>query len=169
MRAHNLIIGGVVITLESAHNLTQDYEELGGYSLRRKLDGAAHVQSSWSKLRSIISGVGRLPEGLSGLSRTTAYTLACMAPRSIWSATTSATLPAARRSDVAPIGFAVVNGHHVRTPISIATNTVTFTAVTGASGYLVAYWPSISAYVSLTQKFDGRGIELGWTLTAEEA
>ena len=170
MRAHDIIIGGVVIGFDAAHELSQTYEEIGGRALRRKLDGAAHLQKNWGKLRTVIRGSGRLPEGLSGLDYTSTLTIACMAPRSIWSATTTATLPAARRSDWAPHGYAIVSGRHVRTPISISTNTVTFTAVSGASGYVVAYYPSLTCYVEPPrQEFSGRGPAASWALTAEEA
>jgi len=170
MNAHNLIIGGVVIALESSHELTQTYESIGGRSLRRMLNGAGLLQTQWAKRRTSIRGSGRIPPGLDGLNYTASLALSCAAPMSIWSATTSTTLPAARRSDFPPRGFAIVNGHQISTPISIATNTVTFTAVTGASGYVVSYYPTMTVYADPpTQSFDAREIAIEWSLIAEEA
>jgi hypothetical protein len=169
MNAHNVIIGGVEISFDAAYQLSQTYETLGGRSLRRMLSGAALLQSSWAKRRTVISGQGRLPEGLSGLDYSASMTISCAAPLSLWSATTSATLPAARRTDWAPHGYAIVNGRHVATPISIATNAVTFTAVAGASGYVVAYYPSLTVYAEPPRHtFDGRGVAIGWEIVAEE-
>jgi hypothetical protein len=168
MNAHNLIIGGVVIALESSHGLTQTYESIGGRSLRRMLNGNALLQTQWAKQRTIIKGRGRLPPGLDGLDYTSSLTLSCAAPLSIWSATTSATLPAARRSDFPPRGFAIVNGRQISTPISIATNTVTFTPVSGATGYVVIYYPTMIVYAEPpSQTFDAREIDFDWTIEAE--
>ena len=169
MNAHNLIIGGVVIGYEASHDLKQSYETIGGRSLRRMLSGSGNLQTHWAKQRTTISGSGRLPPGLSGLDYTVSMSLSCAAPLSIWSATTSATLPAARRSDLAPRGFAIVNGHQVQTPISIATNAVTFTAVTGASGYVVSYYPTLTVYAEPPRvNFDARDVVIGWEIVAEE-
>lgn len=169
MNAHNLIIGGVVVSYEASHELSQTYETLGGRSLRRMLSGAGHLQTHWAKKRTTISGSGRLPAGLDGLDYTASMSLSCAAPLSIWSATTSATLPAARRADFAPRGFAIVNGHQVPTPISIATNAVTFTAVSGASGYVVSYYPTLTIYAEPPRlNFDARDVVIGWEIVAEE-
>lgn len=170
MLAHNFTLGGVVVSLDASHTLAQTYETLGGRSLRRLLSGAAHLQTTWGKLRTVLTGAGRLPAGLSGLDYTATMTLACAAPLSIWSATTSATLPAGRRSDWAPHGYAVVDGRQVPTGISIATNAVTFTAVSGASGYVVVYYPSLTVYAEPPRlSFDARGAVCGWEIVAEEA
>ena len=169
MRPHNIIIGGVEIGFGAAHELSQDYEIIGGRSLRRMLNGAALLQNQWQKLRTLITASGNRPEGLAGLDYSAPITIKCMAPRSIWSATTTVTLPAGRRTDWAPHAYAIVNGFHVPTGVSIATNTATCTTVAGASGYLVAYYPELSMYADPPQtRFAGRGVVAGWTMTAEE-
>ncbi len=169
-RYHNFILGGVEVGLSASQQVTQTYETIGGRSLRRKLSGAAHMQTAWAKLRTTLSGSGRLPEGLSGLDYSTSLSLSCLAPLSIWTATTSATLPAARRSDVPPRAWAIVNGLHIPTPMSLSVNTATLTAVTGASGYVVAYWPVLTVYAAPPRlDFNGRDPTLGWTIEAEEA
>lgn len=169
MLLHNIIIGGVEISLDAAHQISQTYETIGGRSQRRMLDGSALLQNNWVRRRTVITGQGRLPEGLSGLDYDTTQVIACMAPLSIWSATTNATLPAARRTDWPPHGYAIVSGRQISTPISIAGNAVTFSAVSGASGYVVVYYPSLTCYLSPPRlSFDGRGPVAGWTLEAEE-
>jgi hypothetical protein len=167
---HNIKIGGVEIGFGAAHQISQEYETLGGRSLRRMMDGAGLLQTQWGKLRTIIRGSGRLPEGLAGLNYAASMTIDCMAPRSIWSANTTVIIPAGRRTDWPPHAYAIVNVQHVRTAHSISTNTVTCTAVSGASGYIVAYYPSLTMYASPPQtSFEGRGPVAGWTLIAEEA
>lgn len=170
MKAHDILIGGVRIGFDAAHNLSQTYETLGGRALRRKLNGAAHLQTHWAKLRTVITGSGRLPDGLDGLDYSASMTVDCMAPRAIWAASTTITLPAGRRTDWVPHAYAIVAGRHVRTGLSIATNTATLTAVSGAQGYLCAYYPSLTMYVSPPKKdFNGRGPVGGWVIEAEEA
>jgi hypothetical protein len=170
MNLHNIIIDGVEIGFGAAHQLSQEYEEIGGRSLRRMMNGAGLLQSQWSKLRTIISGSGNRPEGLAGLDYTASLTIKCMAPRSIWSANTTVVLPAARRTDWRPHAYAIVAGQHVPTGVSVSTNTATCTAVSGASGYLVAYYPELTCYAEPpTLRFNGRGVVAGWTLIAEEA
>lgn len=169
-KAHDIIIGGVRIGLQAAYDLTQTYVEIGGRTLRRKLDGSALLQRNWGKLRTVISGRGRLPEGLAGLDYTASMTIDCMAPRSIWGASTAITIPAGRRTDWVPHAYAIVDGEHVRTPLTIAVNACTLTAVSGAQGYLVAYYPSLTMYAEPPrQTFGGRGPSAGWEIVAEEA
>jgi hypothetical protein len=169
MLAHNLILGSVVVSFDASYALSQTYEMLGGRSLLRMISGAGHLQTHWAKRRTVITGSGRLPAGLDGLDYTASMSLYCAAPLSIFSATPSATLPAARRTDWAPHGYAIVDGRQVPTGISIATNAVTFTAVSGASGYVVSYYPILTVYVEPPRlNFDGRGVVCGWEIVAEE-
>lgn len=170
MQAHNLILGGVEVAFDASHQISQTYETLGGRTLLRTLDGTGVLQRQWVKLRTVIRGEGRLPDGLSGLDYSASLTLSCMAPISLWSATpTGLSLPAARRSDWAPHGYAIVAGRQVATPISIATHAVTFTAVAGATGYVCAYYPSLTVYAEPPRlSFNGRGPAAGWEIVAEE-
>ena len=164
---HNIIIGGVEVSLDSAHDLTQTYADIGGRSLRRMLNGAANLQSHWTKVRTTISGSGRLPAGLDGLDYNAQLSLSCMAPKSIYGASNSIVLPATRRSDWPPHGYAIVNGRQVPTSISIATNTATLGVVAGATGYVCVYYPTMTVYATLSQSFSGRGTLAGWTIEAE--
>jgi hypothetical protein len=167
---HNVIIGGVTIGLDASYQISQTYENIGGRSLRRKLNGSGALQSNWSKVRTVIKGSGHFPEGLSGLDYTASISISCMAPKSIWSATTTIVLPAARRSDWYPHAYAVVGDRTVETSLTIVTNTATLTAVSGATGYLCAYYPTMTVYAEPPSlEFNGRGVVTGWTFTGEEA
>ena len=167
---HDLIIGSVRIGFDAAQQISQTYEPLGGRSMRRKLSGAAHVQSNWSKWRTTINGNGRLPEGLSAIDPAASVSIYCMAPLSITETDNSIILPAARRTDWVPHGYAIVDGRMIATPVSIATNTATLTSVSGATHYVCAYYPILTCYVDKPSlDFNGRGPVTGWTLTAEEA
>lgn len=171
MLLHNFILGGVEVTRDAAWELTQDYSPVeGGRALRRKASGAAFLQTAWAKVRTVLRGSGRVPEGLDGLDYTSSMTLQCMAPRSIRSASNVIALPSSRRTDWAPHGYAIVDGRSVRTSITIATDTATLATVSGASGYVVAYYPVMTVYASPPVKtFNGRGGMIGWEITAEEA
>lgn len=172
MNAHDIIIGGLRVAFDSAYQLSQTYEEIGGSTLHRMLDGSGVKQTHWSKLRTVITGAGRYPVGLESLDYSSTITIQCMAPLSLSHASNNVfTLPAARRSDWAPAGFAIVGGRLVRTSCTVVTNTATLGTVSGAQGYQVLYWPTLTVYASRpTQQADGRtGDGRSWTLTAEEA
>ena len=168
---HDLIVGSVKIPLDASYSLEQTYEVIEqGAALLRKMDGSAVRQTAYTKLRSTISGQGKIPPGLASMDFSASFTLYCMAPRSIYSASTTVTLPAARRSDWAPHAYAIVDGRLVKTPISIATNTGTLTAVSGATGYYTDYYPTLSVFSrGPVESFNGRGGGASWSLTCEEA
>lgn len=164
------IVGGVTIAYSASTELTQSYETLGGESLRRTLNGSGVKQTAWTKLRTVLRGSGRHPAGLDSLDYSGTLSLACIRPRDVYSATTTVVLPAARRSDIAPVAFAIVDGLYVRTPYSLPVNTATLTTVAGAVGYVMYYFPLLTVYASAPRNdYDARGILLGWELSAEEA
>lgn len=167
---HNLIINDLEIApFDAAHRIEQTYEQVESVARHRTLDGTLLQQVAWRKLRTVISGSGRLPDGMEGIDFDSTLTIKCMAPLSISSATRTITLPATRRTDWAPVGYAVVGGVLVRTGSTLATNTLTIDAVSGASGYQAIYWPILTCYASPpSRRFSGRGTEAGWTLEAEE-
>lgn len=107
---------------------------------------------------------------LSALDIDTPQVIQCIAPRSIHSALPAVALPAARRADVAPYGFAVMpNGLMRRTGGTLAGGTLTLDVVPGAVSYVARYWPELTVLVmSLTEHQDVRGAVAGWDLTAEE-
>lgn len=170
MNAHDIVIGGLRVAFDSAYTLTQSYTEIGGSTLHRMLNGAGVKQQHWSKLRTVISGSGRVPIGLNSLDYTSPIEIQCMAAMSLSSSSTNVfTLPAARRSDWAPVGYALVDGRLVRTSCAVATNTATLGTVSGASGYQVLYWPTLTVYAGKpTISYNGRAADGGWSLEAEE-
>lgn len=163
----SLIIAGYVIPWHARHGLAQTYEVIGGRTRGRKLSGAGYVQQHWAKLRTTISGEGSLPAPLAGLDPATSYEISCAEPRVI-AGTASITLPAGRRSDVAPIGYAVLDGLLVETPVSIAGNVASLTAVTGAQHYEVRYWPKFTAHLEIEAEADVNGAARRWRVVAEE-
>jgi hypothetical protein len=170
INAHNVIIGGVEVSFDASHELSQTYEPLSARSVLRMSNGAAHLQTLWTgKLRSTLTGAGRLPDGLSALDYSAPIEIDCLAPRSIWTSSTSLVLPAARRSDFAPIGWAVKNGNMIRTGVNLSGDVLTFSQVPGSSGYVAGYYPKIQCYATEPViRFDGRSPMSYWVLTAEE-
>ncbi len=165
----DLIVAGLVIPLEALGEHSQSYELSGGRSRLRMMDGSQHAQTRWAKLATTLRASGWAPSGLHGLDPSIAVTLACVAPRAISGAGTAITLPAARRSDVAPVGQAIVAGRIVATALVLAGDVATLDAVPGASGYRALYWPLITAYVEIPEEVDVAAASFSWTLSAEEA
>jgi hypothetical protein len=166
-----LELGGVVIPLLAGVALEQTYEEIGGFAMLRMMSGAAVQQQHWTRISTRIGGSGIVPPGLATLDFSQAMTLKCIASRSVCSASNVIALPASRRADYAPIGHATLaSGQHQPTAVSLVGNTATLTAVAGATGYLVLYWPQLSVVVTARPR-EQRDIASGrtsWELTAEE-
>ncbi|MCP4342183.1 MAG: hypothetical protein GY799_25705 [Desulfobulbaceae bacterium] len=133
-----------------------------GATVRQTLSG--HV----GKLRSTISGQGFIAAGISGLDYTQSMVLKCAKPRMISSATNVIDIPAARRADDAPVGFAIVDGEQVSTPLNIVTDTATLTIVSGATAYQVEYVPEITVLAKLDEGFGTSGGRHTWSLTCVE-
>lgn len=170
---HTIKIANVTLAFDSAHRLTQTYEPLGGRSLIRLASGAAVLQSAWSgKLRTTIRAAGRYPDALHGVDWNSTIEIECTEPLGIHGATTTITIPAARRTDWAPFAKALVNGRLVSTTMTISTNTCTLTAVSGATSYAVFYFPKLTCYAVAppSRSYDARVQgNAGWELIAEEA
>jgi hypothetical protein len=168
-----LEIGSIVIPAESLGDWQQSYTDLRAEDFRRTADGSASVRVGWSgetKLQTEVTGDGWVPSGFSALRGST-HTVKCAMVREAESATTAVTLPAARRSDAghAPIGFALVSGVLVQTAITdITSNVATLTAVSGASGYRVHYYPQITAYITNATTRGGSNARFAWRLEAQE-
>lgn len=170
MIAPLLKIAGVEVALHTFPT-AQTYDVLEGATLHRKLNGAGAKQTHWRKLATQISGDGWAPVALAGVDWTVPIEIACIQPRSIHSATTSATLPAARRSDLTTnvYAVAVVNGELVETAVSVAVNLATATAVPGATSYQFWYYPKLNFYSSgPSESLDLSGAAYAWELSAEE-
>lgn len=166
-----LTIGGIAISVEQSDAISQTYEAIGGRGTLRTMAGGAVRQRNWSKLKTSVSvGEARLPPALAALDIDTPHVIQCVAPRTVFSAVPAVALPAARRADVAPYGFALrADGFMAPVAGTLAGSTLTLAAVDGAVGYSVCYVPELTVLVtSMTERFDYHGAVAGWDLTAEE-
>jgi hypothetical protein len=167
-----LIVGSIVIPTEAVPEFDQRYVDLAGQTFRRTADGSGVLRSGWSgKISTRISGRGWTPSGLDTIALGSTHTIKCAQPRAVSSATTSVTLPVARRSDTGhtPIGFALVGDLLVSTAITgIVSNVATLTSVTGASGYRVHFWPEITAVILANECTGTHQAEFRWSIEAEE-
>lgn len=170
MIAPLLKIAGVEVALQT-FPVNQSYDVLEGAALHRMLNGAGAKQTHWRKLATSISGDGWAPVALAGVDWTLPVEIACIQARSIHSLTTSATLPAARRSDLSTNVYAraVVAGELVETAVSLAGNVATATSVPSATSYQFWYYPKLNFYSSgPSESLDLSGAAYAWSLSAEE-
>lgn len=165
-----LEIGSLVIPVSAAGDIEQTFEPIGGSALHRMLNGAAVKQTHWRKLKTRISGSGWAPPGLAGLDYNAALLLKSVAARALQAVGNVVTVPAARRTDTgyAPIGYAVVAGRTIPTPLALAGDTATLTAVSGAQGYGVWYWPQFTVYAEFNDSARSMGASWSWSIEAEE-
>ncbi|MEN6539425.1 MAG: hypothetical protein ABFC67_07440 [Mizugakiibacter sp.] len=166
-----LKIAGIEIP-QDVWPMRQSYSKVnGGSTPHRMMNGAALKQQHWRKLSTTIQGEGWAPPALAGVDWSVPVEIQCVQPRSIHSATTSATLPAARRSDLAVNVWAtaLVNGRVVDTPVSVVGDVATATTVAGASAYQFYYYPKLMFYSDgPTEDLDMERAAYPWQLTAEE-
>lgn len=165
-----LEIGGLVIPVQAAGDIEQTFEPIGGVSTGRMMNGTAYRQRHWRKLKTRISGSGFAPPGLAGLDYDAQLLLKSVAARALQAVGNVVTVPAARRTDTgyAPLGYAVVAGRTVSTPLALAGDTATLTAVSGAQGYGVWYWPQITVYAEFNDSARPAGAAWSWSIEAEE-
>ncbi|ODU49076.1 MAG: hypothetical protein ABS92_06795 [Thiobacillus sp. SCN 63-374] len=163
-------LGGLVIPVQAAGDISQTFETIGGFTLHRMLNGAGVPQSHWRKLKTTITGSGWTPPGLAGLDYDATHVLKSVAARSLQATGNVITVPAARRTDTgyAPTGYAIVDGRYVPTPLVLVTNTATLAAVAGAQGYGVRYWPQITVYARFSDDNRPSGASWNWRIEAEE-
>lgn len=161
-------LGGVPVRLEAALEFNQTYRRLGGYSIQRALNGAAEKHVQWARLGTTLSGAGNLPAGLAGLDYNQSMVLKCGAPRGITAPSNVIALPAARRADLLPKGFALFEDRWIATPVAMAGNTATLTIVAGANAYEVFYYPQMAVFAEITDEGDMREARYRWQIEAEE-
>lgn len=166
-----LTIGGIPISVESSDSISQTYEAIGGFTLLRTMQGGGIPQRNWRKLKTTITvPAARFLPALHALDMDVPHVIQCLAARQIAGTSNAVTLPAARRADVEPYGFAVMpSGFMVRTPGVLAGSVLTLTPVAGAVRYTACYVPELVAVITaLSEHTDVRGAVTGWDLTAEE-
>jgi hypothetical protein len=167
----DLTLDGLRLPLQAAGEIQQTYEQFGGFGTLRLGLGAIVHQEVWRKLRTTLSASGLIPPGLDAIDWTATHTLGCIAPRSIHEADNVITLPAARRTDAAPFGFAI-DANGLLRPVSVALvgNVATLGTVAEAIGYQVLYYPllTIRAPSGPRCSYDAAGAVAGWELACEE-
>lgn len=170
-RQPDLTIDGIRLPVQVAGEINQDYEAFGGFALLRLGLGAAVHQEVWRKTRTTLSASGLLPPGLAAVDWAAAHALGCVAPRSIQSAGTIITLPAARRSDAAPYGFAVDAIGLLRpVAVSVAADVATLAPLPGAVSYQLLWYPllTVRAPAGVRSSYDAAGAVASWELVCEE-
>lgn len=170
-RQPDLSIDGVRFPVQVAGEISQDYEFFGGFSLLRLGAGAAVHQETWRKTRTTLSATGLVPPGLAGVDWSTSHLLGCVAPRSIQAASPVIALPAARRSDAPPYGFAVDASGLLRpVAVSLAGDVATLGPLAGALTWQVLWYPllTVRAPAGVRASYDAAGAVASWELTCEE-
>lgn len=167
----NLIVNGIEVPLGAAESINQKYEPLASEGILRTMDGTAIKQVAWSgKTRIETTGTGRLPLPLQDIDYGLSFVMQCASPIEKQSASNIIVLPTNRRADVSPVGYAIVNGREVRTPLSLTGDTATLTVVTGANGYVVAYWPTFTVFGTRPTETDNARAKSGrsWSFVCEQ-
>jgi len=178
MNIPTLIIGGIEIPLYAlTDEFSQTYDEIAGISAGRMGDGSLSIQRAWPSvarnylLSTTLSGGGGLPAPLDGLNRGAVVEVECAQHRAIASTGNVITLPAGRRSGgiYTPVGFALVDGLLVGTPLALVGNVATLTVVSGAQHYQVRYWPKFTGQITHKASAEPWQARRSWTVTIEEA
>lgn len=167
----NFEIGGVVIELPQAMQMTQSFEPFGGVATHRMMSGTGVRQTNWTKLKTNINCEGFIPPGLAAVDWTQPVTVKCGTTRSITSTSNAIAIPAGRRSDTGyePTAKALVDGNWVATPCNVAGNTATCTVVGGATAYMVEYYPQLNLFLEPPQQtYDRTNGRWSWTVSGEE-
>lgn len=167
----DLMIDGVRLPLAAAGVVSQSYEDFGGFGVLRLGLGAAVHQQAWRRVRTTLSASGWVPAGLDALDWSQTHVLGCVAPRSIQAAGRVITLPAARRTDAAPYGFAVDAVGLLRpVAVTVAGNVATLGADAGAVSYQVLYYPllTVRAPQGARVEYDAAGAAASWEIVFEE-
>ena len=176
MSCPTLEIDSLVIAPQTLLRFTQDYEELLAREFRRTADNSGVLRvTGTAKVRTVIESLGWIPAGVTSLNLGTTHLMKCAMIRSADSDTATVTVPAGRRSDIEPLGFAIVDDLAVSTPITNladilagTTDDATLTAVAGAVSYRVHYWPEITVVILSNDSDGDEQGRFNWTLEAEE-
>jgi hypothetical protein len=165
-----LKINSIPITMPQGYDITQTFKPIAGRSIKRLSNGAAVSMSNWRKLSTDISGSGFYPPGLDAINWAAAVTIDSIARQSISSASPSIALPGTIRNDAGyvPDGAALVAGNWVTTPVSVATGVATLTTVSGATLYLVQFYPVLSVFAELETSEDSNDGVIRWSISGEQ-
>ena len=168
----NLKINGLVIPNTAAHTIKQSYFPVGPQNLVRFMDGSSEMQTTYSKRGTKITGRGWVPAALNNLPYDTEMIISCILPDAKADVSNVITLPPERRTDSGfePVGFAVVDGDVVETPIALNGDVATLTVVPSATQYEAWFYPELMMRVFRPDvSLDASSPEYDWSLTAEES
>jgi|GEM_PF-1019549 hypothetical protein len=168
-----LKIGSIEIPLRSALDCATAYEQIGGETILRTINGSGIRQETWKKLRATVSGSGWIPPGLDAVDSTQQQVVAFAAPLAVTcDGSRQATLPAGRRSDSGYTPWAIAllaDGGIIDTPVAVVGDTATADAVADAIGYQAWYYPQITAWVSRpSQSLEHQTATWSWELFVEQ-
>lgn len=170
-----LEIGSLIVPTEALLEFDQQYEELNARAVDRTASGAVVIRTLWDgKLSTIVDAVGWVP-GLEGLDVGSVHTIKCAIPRAASSASTTVTVGSDRRTDVSPIGLALVGDQTVASAITNlaainakSTDDAVLTTVSGATGYRVHWFPEVSAVITKLNSRGDHSASFRWRLEAEQ-
>ena len=163
-----LMLGGVAVHHLLAGGAAETQEAIGGSTIARLSGGAAVKMTHWQKMAGTISGEGFWPPGLDGLDYSQPLELRSTKVRTHQAASTVITLQGTPRPDQAPWGYAIVGRDLVPTPVSMAGNVATLTAVPGATAYQVCWTPKYTVVTNGPSEGQD-GDQRTWSLAWEEA
>ena len=165
----NLIIDGLEISDLSALGIKQTFAPVNNGSLLRMADGTAVKQKVWGKLKTTISAMGWIPDGLSGINFDNSVTVDCIAQRSIVSSSNAIAIPGTVRPDADPWGIALVNGQWQDVGSTFASGTLTIDVTAGATQYQARWMPRLTLYCNEPEtETDSEGNVFNWSITGEE-
>ncbi len=167
------MLGGLPVPWRAALGYDQQVEPIEATTVRRTINGTAIKQTAWAgKVRVTLSGNGWAPIGADSLDYSQPLELRCAMPRAVRAQVAAITLPTTRRADAGYAPFAqahLADGTTADTPVALAGNVATCTAVPTAVGYAVWYWPQYTVYASPpTEGADSSRAEFAWQLVCEE-
>jgi hypothetical protein len=151
----------VVTSIYEALNFSQSFETIGGASTQRMLNGALIKQTNWQKLKTVLTGSGGIPLGMSDLDFTKPLTLKSGATRSIIRPTNSFPVIPPHRTDegYTPQIFKLFEGRWIPQA-----------GVDDSTSYLLLYYPQINCFAEPPQEgyaWDAAA-PTSWSITAEE-
>lgn len=139
--------------------------------VQRMQSGRAIKQTHFSKLRTVLSGMGWSPVGLDGLDYSKPLLLKCAVPQGVTSLNTQIFVTAKRRRDPGfeAKGYGLVNGQWAETSTNIGANIVELIPVEFATLYQVVYYPEILVFAEPPHvQGNVSGAEFSWSLSCEE-